>query len=369
MKTMLRRSAPSILSSKGRSPIDAVYSLINDCPGLWPGLFVEIGVNLPKPFTMPTVLITGGTGMIGTALSRHLLNQGYDVIVLSRNPIETASAYRTSTQQNSFRPSGKIFYARWDTQKQYIDREALSQADHIVHLAGEGVAKKRWTKKRKEEIRLSRTMSSETLYHMLSTQPNKVKSVVSASAIGWYGPDHGGKPFVEEDPSAGDFLGQTCKAWEESIEKVSLLGIRLVKLRLGIALSNEGGALAEFKRPARMGIAAVLGSGRQVTSWIHIDDLCRAFIHSIETPEMTGTFNLVAPEPTSNRDLTLGIAKSMNGHFFISFHVPSFLLKLLMGEMSVEVLKSTTVDSNKLQQTGFNFIYPNISSALRHLIG
>lgn len=318
---------------------------------------------------MPTVLITGGTGMIGTALSRHLLNHGYDVIILSRNPLETASVYRTASQQNSFRPSGKIFYARWDTEKQYIDPQALSRADYIVHLAGEGVAKKRWTKKRKEEIRLSRTKSSQTLYHNLSSYPHNVKAVVSASAIGWYGPDKGGQPFLEQDPPADDFLGQTCRAWEESIDQVSSIGIRLVKLRLGIALSNEGGALAEFKRPARIGIAAILGSGEQVTSWIHIDDLCRAFIHAIETPEMQGAYNLVAPDPTTNKLLTLGIAKSMNGHFFIPFNVPSFLLKLIMGEMSIEVLKSTTVDSLKLQQTGFNFIYPNITSALRHLIG
>jgi uncharacterized protein (TIGR01777 family) len=304
---------------------------------------------------MPTVLITGGTGMIGTALSRHLLNQGYDVIILSRNPVETASVYKTSSSQNSFRPSGNIFYAKWDTEKQMIDPQAIAKADHIVHLAGEGVAKKRWTKKRKEQIRLSRTQSSELLFNCLSTQSNKVKSVISASAIGWYGPDQG-KVFTEEDPSANDFLGQTCKAWEESIDKVQPLGKRLVKLRLGIALSNEGGA-------------AVLGSGHQVTSWIHIDDLCRAFIHAIETASMEGVYNLVAPQPATNKELTLLIANAMNGHFFIPIKVPAFLLKLIMGEMSVEVLKSTTVDSGKLQSTGFNFIYTNIHSAIKHLIG
>jgi NAD dependent epimerase/dehydratase family enzyme len=222
--------------------------------------------------------------------------------------------------------------------------QAIAQSDYIVHLAGEGVAKKRWTKKRKEEIRKSRTESSELLYHCLSTQPNKVKAVISASAIGWYGPDKG-RPFTEEDPSSDDFLGQTCKAWEESIEKVKELGKRLVKLRLGIALSNEGGAL------------------------VHIDDLCRAFIHAIETPEMDGVFNLAAPNVVSNRELTLGIAKSMNGNLFIPFKVPSFLLRLIMGEMSVEVLKSTTVDSVKLQKTGFNFIYQTSTSALKQLIG
>lgn len=319
---------------------------------------------------MPTVLITGGTGMIGTALSRHLLNQGYDVIILSRNPIETASVYGASSQQNSFRPSGKIFYARWDIEKNIIDKQALSKADYIVHLAGEGVAKKRWTKKRKEEIRLSRTKSSELLFHCLSTQPNNVKAVISASAIGWYGPDQpNGKPFTEDLPAADDFLGQTCKAWEDSIDKVQSLNKRLVKLRLGIALSNEGGALAEFKKPVRAGVAAILGTGEQMVSWIHIDDLCRAFIHAIETPEMQGVYNLVAPEVTTNKELALGIARSMNGQFFIPMKVPSFVLKLMMGEMSIEVLKSATVDCSKLQQTGFNFIYPKVGSALKHLIG
>ena len=317
---------------------------------------------------MPTVLITGGTGMIGTALSRHLLQQGYDVIILSRNPIETAANYKTASLQNSFRPSGKIFYSKWDIKQQKIDSQALQQADYIVHLAGEGVAKERWTKKRKEEIKKSRTESSEALYHCLASQPNKVKAVISASAIGWYGPDMG-KPFVEDNPASNDFLGQTCKAWEESIEKIKTLDKRVVKFRLGIALSNEGGALVEFKRPARIGVAAILGSGNQMVSWIHIDDLCRAFIHAIETPTMEGVYNLAAPNVVSNRDLTLGIAKSMNGPFYMPFKVPSFLLKIIMGELSVEVLKSTTVDCNKLQESGFNFIYPSIEPALRQLVG
>ena len=317
---------------------------------------------------MPTVLITGGTGMIGTALSRHLLQQGYDVIILSRNPIETASSYKTSSLQNSFRPSGKIYYAKWDTKQKKIDTQALSQADYIVHLAGEGVAKKRWTKKRKEEIKKSRTESSEVLFHCLSSQPNKVRAIISASAIGWYGPDNG-QPFVEDVPSSNDFLGQTCKAWEESIDKIKSLDKRVVKMRLGIALSNEGGALVEFKRPARMGVAAILGSGNQMVSWIHIDDLCRAFIHAIETPTMEGVYNLAAPNVVSNRELTLGIAKSMNGSFFVPFKVPTFMLKIIMGEMSVEVLKSTTVSCSKLQSTGFNFIYPEVGPALRQLIG
>ena len=317
---------------------------------------------------MPTIMITGGTGMIGTALSRLLLQQGYDVIILSRNPLETASVFKTTEQQNSFRASGKIYYAKWDINKMMIDSQALAKADHIIHLAGESVAKKRWTRKRKEEILSSRTRSSECLYKCLSEQDNKVRSIISASAIGWYGPDKG-IPFKEEDPAFNDFLGNTCKAWEESVEQVQSLGKRLVKFRLGIALSNEGGALAEFKKPVRAGVAAILGTGEQVVSWIHIDDLCRAFVHAIETNSMSGSYNLVAPMPTSNKNLTLGIARSMNGNIYIPIHVPSFLIKIMLGEMSIEVLKSTTVDCSKLQQTGFNFIYTNIGSALKHLLG
>lgn len=306
--------------------------------------------------------------MIGTALSRLLLQQGYNVIILSRNPIETASSYRASSTQNSFRPSGNIFYSRWDTDKMYIDPQALSQADYIVHLAGEGVAKKRWTKKRKEEIKRSRTQSSELLFQAMTKQSNKVKAVISASAIGWYGEDKG-KPFIETDPASNDFLGETCKAWEESIDKVESLGKRLVKYRLGLALSNEGGALVEFKRPVRLGVAPVLGTGRQVYSWIHIDDLCRAFVHAIETNEMQGVYNLVAPEPATNNEIITGIAKSMNGKFFIPLKIPSILLKGILGEMSIEVLKSATVDATKIQSTGFTFIYRNVHSALKHLIG
>jgi uncharacterized protein (TIGR01777 family) len=315
---------------------------------------------------MPTVLITGGTGMIGTALSRHLLSEGYNVIILSRNPRETAVRHNLGTERRIFRSTGNLFYSRWDIDKMTIDATALKEADYVIHLAGAGVADKRWTEARKKEILESRTKSSALLLKCLQNNPNKVKAVISASAIGWYGPDNG-KVFTEEDPPSNDFLGQTCVAWENSIQPVVELGKRLVKLRLGIVLSNEGGALKEFKKPLALGVAAILGNGKQMTSWIHIDDLCRGFLFAIENRELEGVYNLAAPEPVDNKTLTLTLAQKRNGKAYISLNVPSSLLKLALGEMSVEILKSATVSSLKIQQAGFNFIYPNIKSAIRNL--
>jgi uncharacterized protein len=315
---------------------------------------------------MYTVLITGGTGMIGTALSRRLLNEGYNVIILSRNPKETAASHPVGAERNFFRSSGNLFYSRWDINSMTIDPSALAEADFVIHLAGASVASQRWTEARKREILESRTKSSELLVKALREHPNKVKAVISASAIGYYGPDNG-KPFVEQSPAAEDFLGTTCRDWENSIEPVSVLGKRLVKMRLGIVLANEGGALKEFRKPLRMGVAAILGDGGQMVSWVHIDDISKAFIHAIESEGMSGVFNLTAPEPVSNRTLTLTLAKHANGRLFIPLKVPIFVLKAMLGEMSIEVLKSATVNSEKIQSQGFHFDYPTIDAAIRHL--
>ena len=172
---------------------------------------------------------------------------------------------------------------------------------------------------------------------------------------------------METDKPATDFLGETCKLWEESIEPVQQLGIRLVKLRTGIVLSNDGGALTEFKKPIKMGIAGILGNGKQMVSWIHIDDLCRLFIAAIENDLMSGSYNAVAPAPVSNKDLTMELATLMKGKFFIPAHVPAFVLNVMLGESSIEVLKSTTVSCEKIRQTGFNFLYPDIKQALQQL--
>ncbi len=306
---------------------------------------------------MPTVIITGGTGLVGKALGHALLEKGYSIIILTRT-IPSTDDISQSTKG--------IQYAKWDIESQTIDENAIASADYIIHLAGAGVADKRWTPKRKQEIIDSRVNSCKLIADSLRSIPNKVKAVVSASAIGWYGPDStipDPKPFVETDPADDTFLGKTCRQWEESIEPVIQSGKRLVKLRIGIVLSKDGGALKEFIKPLKFGIAAILGSGKQIVSWIHIDDLVRLFIMAMENETWQGAYNAVAPNPVSNKELTLQLAKARK-NFFIPIHVPSFVLKIMLGEMSVEVLKSATVSSQKIQGAGFKFSFPLIKDAL-----
>ncbi len=305
---------------------------------------------------MACVLITGGTGLVGSVLTPMLQAKGYEVIILTRNPKPSAVA--------------GLSYAAWDVEKQTVDTSAISKADFVIHLAGESVAGKRWSKARKQQIVDSRVKSSALLVKALNENTNKVKTVVSASAVGWYGADNIStvtKPFTEEAPAANGFLGETCKLWEESIEPVLLLKKRLVKIRIGIVLSNDGGALAEFKKPVRLGIAAVLGSGKQIISWIHIEDLCRCFVYAIEHEELQGVYNGVAPKPVTNKELTLKLAQKTKGRFFVPLHMPGFVLRIALGEMSTEVLKSATVSDQKIRDTGFQFLYPSIESALEAL--
>jgi uncharacterized protein (TIGR01777 family) len=309
---------------------------------------------------MAKVIITGGTGLIGRAMSKLLVDKGYQVIILSRK-----------AQLKDRIKSPNIEFAQWDIAKQTIDASAIRNSEFIIHLAGAGVADKRWTKKRKKEIQDSRIQSSALLVKALRDNPNKIKAVICASAIGWYGADPhipNTKPFVETDPSGEDFLGETCKLWEDSIDPVTSLGKRLVKLRTGIVLSNDGGALKEFKKPVNFGIAGILGNGKQVVSWLHLDDLCRMYLHAMENESMKGSYNAVAPKPVSNKELTIKLAKAEKGSFYIPLHVPSFMLQLLLGELSVEVLKSCTVNCEKIRMTGFNFIFPSIESALVALL-
>lgn len=305
------------------------------------------------------VLITGGTGLIGTALCNMLTKKGYRVIVLTRG--------KPSIQKQQ----ANVEYREWDISQQVIDTDAVQRADFIIHLAGAGVADKRWTEKRKKEITESRTQSSALLVKSLKEISNKVKAVISSSAIGWYGEDPvipNPKPFMETDPPDYGFLGETCRLWEESIDPVMLSGKRLVKLRTGIVLSNKGGAFAEFKKPVHFGVAGILGNGKQVISWLHIDDLCRMYVSAIENELWSGSYNAVAPKPVSNRELIVQIAKYLKGKFYVPLHVPSFALKLALGEMSQEVLKSATVCSDKIRKAGFNFTFPSIESALKDLL-
>jgi uncharacterized protein len=310
---------------------------------------------------MPSVLITGGTGLVGTAVKALLEVKGYEVVLLTRSKTPLKGQ------------------AHWDINTGTIDSTAIAAADYIIHLAGAGVADKRWSTARKQEILDSRTKSSALLVKALQETPNKVKAVISASAIGWYGPDQNNnhsnlgaaQGFVETDPSYPDFLGTTCAAWEASIAPVTAntngLQKRLVCLRTGIVLSKNGGALKEFLKPLAVRMAAVLGNGKQMISWIDVRDLVKMFVYALENENISGSYNAVAPAPVSNKTLTQTLAKVLYGNFYITTYVPSFVLKIMLGEMSIEVLKSTTVSAQKILDTAFVFDYPTITSSLSTL--
>lgn len=307
---------------------------------------------------MSTVLITGGTGTIGKRLSQLLVHKGYDIIILTRNP---------GKQKNAAK---KVSYAGWDINKGTIDESAVKQAEYIINLAGAGVAEKRWTNERKKEIVESRTKSCALLVQSLTDIPNKVKAVISASATGYYGEDNLlslNDGFTEDDKPATDFLGKTCRLWEEAIAPVTALGKRLVILRTGIVLSNEGGAYIEFKKPLHFGAGTILGNGKQVISWIHTEDICNEYIFALENEQISGVYNAVAPQPVSNKELILAIAKARK-KFFIPVHVPKFALKLALGEMSTEVLKSANVSAAKIENAGFRFAYGKIEEAVKNLL-
>lgn len=308
--------------------------------------------------------------MIGKHLSHLLAEKGYDVIILTRNKDQQNPV--KPQEKNGSNATGNISYATWDVNKQTIDIAAIQKADHIIHLAGANVAEKRWNKKRKQELLDSRTKSAALLIKAMEENQNQVKTVVSASGIGWYGPDTADSRkngFKEIAPAADDFLGQVCQQWEDSIRPVEKLGKKLVILRTGIVLGNEGGALPEFKKPLQYGFATILGSGKQVISWLHIDDICRMYLYAIENKDVRGVFNAVAHEPVSNKQLMLQLAKKIRGRFYMPMHVPSFALKVGLGEMSIEILKSATVNNEKIRHTGFKFLYPTLEAALNQLQG
>jgi uncharacterized protein len=238
---------------------------------------------------LKNILITGGSGMIGERLTDLLLQRGYHVSHLGRK-----------------KSDGKVTTYLWDIDRNYIDPEALRGADAIVHLAGANIGEKRWTKKRKKEILDSRIDSARLLYNELKTQTHSVKSVICAAGSSYYGLDNGGKVAVEDDKPGDDFLAVVCQLWERELDKFQELGIRLVKLRAAIVLSPKGGALKKMRRPTELYAGAVLASGAQIMTWIHIDDHCGIIIKSLEDSSMEGAYNSVAPNPVTNEQFTKG---------------------------------------------------------------
>lgn len=300
------------------------------------------------------VLITGGTGLVGTALTALLIEKGYLVTILTRDKNLT-----------SLHPN--IAYSYWDINNGIVDKEELLSANYIVHLAGAGIADKPWSAKRKKAILDSRVAPIKLIYNNLKNNSHQLKAFISASGVGFYGAITTNAIFDETAPSAADFLGKTCLQWEQAVDELTNLPIRTVKLRTGIVLAKNGGALPKMMQPFKFGLGAAFGTGKQIMPWIHIDDLARLYVAAIESESFTGAYNAIAGN-VSNKDFSKTLSKAINKPFWLP-NVPGFMLQLFLGEMAVILLEGSAVKNQKLLQKGFNFHFTDLEVGLRELVG
>lgn len=298
------------------------------------------------------ILITGATGLVGTELVELLLKKGIAVNYLT-----------TSQKKISNKPNLKGFF--WNPEKGIIDENACLGVDAIIHLAGANVSK-RWTNAYKQEIIESRIISANLLFKVLKNNPNQVKQIVSASAIGIY-PDSLKNIYTETNKIVDDsFLGNVVVKWEESVDKFKLLNIKVCKLRTGIVLSEKGGALVEMMKPIKFGLGAAFGSGKQIQSWIHLNDLTEMYLFAVQH-QLEGIYNAVAPNPISNKQLTEAIAKKLEKPLFLP-NIPEFIMQMLLGEMHEILFSSQNVDNKKIINEGFSFKYTSIENAVDNLL-
>jgi hypothetical protein len=293
---------------------------------------------------MKNILISGGSGMIGHRITQFLELNGYTVAWLSRS------------EKNQ-----KTFI--WDVKKGTIDPEAIPWSNAIIHLAGTGVADKRWTQERKKMILISRVEGTRLLYSAIEKSERKPDTFISASAVGYYGFNTGTQLLEEDHQSGDDFLAEVVIAWEKEVKKMEDLDLRTVLLRIGIVLAKDGGALPEMMKPP---VAAPLGKGDQWMSWIALDDLAKMFVFALEKTTLQGVYNAVGPNPATNQELTKAAAK-VKGKPYIGIGVPEFLLKIVLGEMAAMVVGGNRVSSQKIQKAGFEFECPELAPALKHI--
>ncbi len=299
---------------------------------------------------MMTVLIAGGTGLIGKSLAEQLTNMGMRVRILTRTP----------------RSEGQF---EWNPDKGTMDDRALEGVDAVVNLAGAGIAERRWTPVRKKILISSRVNSADTLRAGLERTGILPKVYVSASAIGIYG--NSGE-YIQTESSAIEvgggrpFLVDCCVQWEAAADRIAALGIRTVKLRIGVVLSKDGGALAEIIKPLRLGIGAYFGDGKAWYSWIHYTDVCRMIIWAMENKKLEGVYNAAAPVPVRNVNLVKATAKAMR-KWAVFMPAPGFILQMYLGEMSAVVFNSNRISSDKAVKAGFEFQFPEIGPALKDI--
>ncbi|WP_404985675.1 TIGR01777 family oxidoreductase [Chryseobacterium sp. M5] len=295
------------------------------------------------------VLITGASGAIARVLSKKLENQ-YSIRFLTRK----------KEAENEF---------EWDLENQIVDENAFENVSHIIHLAGANISEKRWTEDRKKELISSRVDSAKLILNTLQKKNLKLKSFISASGINFYGTKTTDKIFTENDAPGNDFLSEVVVIWEKAADEFKEQNVaeRVVKIRTAVVLSKNEGALAKMMTPIQFGIGSPLGSGKQYMPWIHIDDICSIYEFALKNPEVEGSYNASAPQHTTNENLTKLIAKVLNKPLFMP-NVPSFILKLIFGELADALLEGSRASSEKIIKAGFEFQFPDLKMALEDLL-
>ncbi|MES2800561.1 MAG: TIGR01777 family oxidoreductase [Bacteroidota bacterium] len=300
---------------------------------------------------MKTILITGGSGLIGSQLTKLLTMKGFQVRWLTRkiNPLETTPQFV------------------WDWKNKSIDTDAFLGVDAIIHLAGASINGKRWTSQVKQDIYDSRVVATQFLFESLAKEKHQVKTIVAGSAVGYYGAVTVDKIFFEDDAAGTDFLAKTCNDWEQTSEQFSSLGIRTVIIRTGIVLSKESETFKKIAAPIRFGMGSGLGSGKQIFPWIHLADLCGIMLKSLDDESMQGAYNAVAPESITNLALMKELAKAMKKPFFMP-KIPSFIIKLLFGELADALLNGSKISAEKVIKSGYKFQFSNFQEATKSFI-
>lgn len=298
------------------------------------------------------VLITGGTGLIGKALCSMLLNLNYQVRILSRS------------KKKNTTPGIKQF--QWDIESYDIEQGAIKDVDYIINLAGENISEKKWTQKQKIIIKNSRVKSTQLLYQACLKENHWPKAFIASSAIGYYGTFTSEEILDENQKHGKDFLALVCKEWEDASNLFNK-HTRTTIIRTGVVFSDKGAAFPKFLKPIKFGLGMALGSGKQYIPWIHIDDITGILIEAIKQDNLEGTYNGVAPSHITNKELVKKISGILKKPFFLP-NLPPFLLKLIFGEMAGIFLEGTRVSTNKIQNAGYKFKYPDIESAIKNLV-
>jgi uncharacterized protein (TIGR01777 family) len=299
------------------------------------------------------VTVTGATGLIGRALLGALRDSGAQVTILSRDPSRALAGLSAAGA-----PPAEVL--GWDPISEPAPAEALTGRDAVVHLAGENIAQ-RWTAKAKAAIRESRVAGTRNLVDGLRGAGPRPRALISGSAIGYYGP-HGEEPLDEEAPAGRDFLAQVCAAWEAEAERASELGTRVVRLRTGVVLDRDGGALAKMLTPFRLGVGGPVAGGRQYMSWIHRDDIVGIVMCALQDERWSGPINATAPEPVSNRDFSRALGRTLHRPSLLP--LPGAALRLAYGEMSEIITTGARVVPAKPLVLGYEFRHPNLDGAL-----